>query len=390
MSMRGNTQHAQRSSKTRLLRAGYSFPEVMFAVVVLGIGFIMLAAVFPVAVRQTKLTSDENRAMAIARGVSGMMGKIAEGSDAPDYEFYAWAFDEDRRESDTQNNVTTFAKWNNPRVAPDVLPLHVGNSIFPATGENKPWFTEPQKNGGLTWYPPRPRPSPAIYPGNVVPIFTRKGWDAIRGNTITDNDPRFGWVVLYRRDGDPNLPPSTWADNMQLFVIVTVARNRPIFAIGPDSTDQMQAWVDATQTKDVPLPHSLANLYPRFVQVKVINDYKAKQPSDGPGVDVLQVNAPVYGQSEALVEGSYVIMRDQTNAKNTTRGRVYQIGSKVSGNEWELLPGNDLVDSRETSNGWEIGYVVGAERTLDRSGKQIFSGPSQDIYFYTSIVPIGH
>src|SRR4051812_33115754 len=48
-------------------RGGFSFVEVLFAVIVLGIGFIMIAAVFPVAISQTKTTTDETAAAAIAR-----------------------------------------------------------------------------------------------------------------------------------------------------------------------------------------------------------------------------------------------------------------------------------------------------------------------------------
>src|SRR5437764_1363053 len=54
----------ERSARTSSLRLsvspsllpGFSFAEVMFAVIVLGIGFIMIAAVFPVSIQQSKAT----------------------------------------------------------------------------------------------------------------------------------------------------------------------------------------------------------------------------------------------------------------------------------------------------------------------------------------------
>src|SRR5436309_10144680 len=46
---------------------GFSFAEVMFAVIVLGIGFIMIAAIFPVAIQQSKATNDETTAAATAK-----------------------------------------------------------------------------------------------------------------------------------------------------------------------------------------------------------------------------------------------------------------------------------------------------------------------------------
>src|SRR3954454_3031266 len=41
-------------------RRGFTFTEVMFAVILLGIGFIMLAGMFPVAIQQTQNTVEES------------------------------------------------------------------------------------------------------------------------------------------------------------------------------------------------------------------------------------------------------------------------------------------------------------------------------------------
>lgn len=50
------------------LRRGFSFTEVLFAVMVLGIGFIMIAAMFPVTIQQTKSTLEESVGASMARG----------------------------------------------------------------------------------------------------------------------------------------------------------------------------------------------------------------------------------------------------------------------------------------------------------------------------------
>jgi prepilin-type N-terminal cleavage/methylation domain-containing protein len=49
------------------LRRGFSLPEVMFAVMILGIGFIMVAAMFPVAIQQAKDTREEGTGTMVAR-----------------------------------------------------------------------------------------------------------------------------------------------------------------------------------------------------------------------------------------------------------------------------------------------------------------------------------
>src|SRR3954453_9704583 len=56
-------------------RGGFSFAEVMFAVIVLGVGFIMVAAIFPVAIQQTKTTADETTAAAAVRGATMQLGQ---------------------------------------------------------------------------------------------------------------------------------------------------------------------------------------------------------------------------------------------------------------------------------------------------------------------------
>src|SRR5437868_461177 len=110
--------------------AGYSFPEVMFAVVVLGIGFIMLAAVFPVALQQSKSSLDETKASAIARRAANYLQSIA--VDPP---------------SATISSLT---------------------AIFPATGGSA---------GPIHLWPGDVRP--IVSPGTASPNVA---WDAVRNN----------------------------------------------------------------------------------------------------------------------------------------------------------------------------------------------------------------
>ncbi|MBC7785485.1 MAG: hypothetical protein H7144_16755 [Burkholderiales bacterium] len=56
---------------------GFSFTELLFAVMILGIGFIMLAAIFPVGLSQTKSNYEESLGAGIGRGASHQLGQIA-------------------------------------------------------------------------------------------------------------------------------------------------------------------------------------------------------------------------------------------------------------------------------------------------------------------------
>jgi type II secretory pathway pseudopilin PulG len=61
----------------------FTLTEVMFAVITLGIGLIMVAAVFPVAIQQTKLTSEEGVAASIAWSAMNQLSQSAQIYHAP-------------------------------------------------------------------------------------------------------------------------------------------------------------------------------------------------------------------------------------------------------------------------------------------------------------------
>jgi type II secretory pathway pseudopilin PulG len=61
---------------TRKFTTGFTLTEVMFAVITLGIGLIMIAAVFPVAIQQRKLTGEETTAAGSAATGMQVMAQI--------------------------------------------------------------------------------------------------------------------------------------------------------------------------------------------------------------------------------------------------------------------------------------------------------------------------
>jgi hypothetical protein len=64
-------------------RPGFSFTEILFAVMILGIGFIMIAAMFPVAIKQTAATAEETVAAAIARSGADYLARNATDATMP-------------------------------------------------------------------------------------------------------------------------------------------------------------------------------------------------------------------------------------------------------------------------------------------------------------------
>ena len=64
MTMNANSTHLLRHPPGR--RLGLTFAEIMFAVILLGIGFIMIAGIFPVAIQQTQTTARETAGASLA------------------------------------------------------------------------------------------------------------------------------------------------------------------------------------------------------------------------------------------------------------------------------------------------------------------------------------
>ncbi len=69
--------HDPRAIDPRRFRAGISFVEVMFAVIILGIGFIIIAGVFPVAIKQTQETMDASVMTAMGKNAIKSIEAIA-------------------------------------------------------------------------------------------------------------------------------------------------------------------------------------------------------------------------------------------------------------------------------------------------------------------------
>jgi prepilin-type N-terminal cleavage/methylation domain-containing protein len=153
--------------RSSLRRRGFSFTEVMFAVIILGIGFIMVAAIFPVAIQQTRLTVDESAAASVARQATSVLEQVMAGSEK----------------------------------------AAGGNPLFPATavGAGAPPSVFPIRPNG-------------VMPGNAPPPEL---WAQVRGSLISASDPRFAWTMLYRR-----APGSQF---VQVYIFVLQQRNRTVF-----------------------------------------------------------------------------------------------------------------------------------------------------------------
>lgn len=161
----GNPQSA-------ISRRGFSFTEVLFAVMILGIGFIMVAAIFPVAIQQAKTSTEETTGAAVARGAATLLEQIAT------------------------------------------------NSTMPATGLSN-IVVGPDYDG----LPPVFPPGDVDSDGYTISL-------ALRGSLIATSDSRYAWVPFYRRAGDP-ANRATWSPVAQVFMVPVLMRNQSEFSIAP-------------------------------------------------------------------------------------------------------------------------------------------------------------
>jgi hypothetical protein len=154
----------------------------MFAVIILGIGFIMIAAIFPVAIQQSQTTNEESAAASIAR--------------------------------EAASTITALPQTiPNPYIPGGSLPTYPQTlKVFPPTVKN---------------YTPGNATAPLTPPAVVVP-FVGPRWDAIKNNVILSSDSRYAYVPFYRRENG--------SASAQLIVVAVEVRNRTNYDSSKDLT----------------------------------------------------------------------------------------------------------------------------------------------------------
>jgi type II secretory pathway pseudopilin PulG len=158
-------------------RHGFSFVEILFAVMILGIGFIMIAGIFPVAINQTQSNGDETIAASTAR-----------------------------------QGATVIASM------PNTASLMVSDGTVHRFGPS----------GSL------PTTIPALGASGDPDLGL---WNELNGAQILSEDPRYAWVPFYCRRNDAYALPGDWA---QITIIAVRVRNHaayvPSTASGGDLT----------------------------------------------------------------------------------------------------------------------------------------------------------
>jgi prepilin-type N-terminal cleavage/methylation domain-containing protein len=362
-------------------RRGFSFTEIMFAIVILGIGFIMVAAIFPVSLQQAKTTSEEVTAAPVARGAISTVGKVLK--DGPNSPVPA-AYSAGAITYDTATNTS-----NCP-------PLIVNGGSISLVSQV-----------GIT----------PISPTSLSTYRAPSLWSAIRGNMIAAEDPRYGWVTLYRRNVDGSTPPLS-DSYAQVFVFPVQARNTPIL----EAADTVLPDVSM-----VPGYTAEANLMAHRVLVAIRDNVTALGDVDLIAFDTSAAGAQTTDSAQAAVEDGYVVIsHDQISGPGAGRmnGRIYRIGTRRSDLDsnttyfpamttsivFELVPGSDFTPDPGPDNQFgtaddilDIGltsttpvntpaeaFVIGRgfHNNYSLVGAPFYDGPSMALGAYTTFVKV--
>jgi hypothetical protein len=268
------------------LRAkAFTFTEILFSVIILGIGFIMLAAIFPVALQQTKVSAEDTTSAAVSRSALRYMEDLGQ-----------------QRKSD-----------NTPQLA---------------------------STGGVV------KP---IIPNDGTDTVTPTRWNAVSGNMIIPNDPRYAWVPLYSR--------AAGSPFAQVFIFVEQVRGDRAKFDGTDLTATAPA---------------VPNLQARSATVTVTYSAAGSTIAFTAG-------------GEPVGEGSFVI--------TAANGHIYKVGTASgTANTWFIAPGYEPKDTTEASASTGAAFVVG-RRLRDPTAaynavNNPYVDPVQDIGCYTSFVRV--
>lgn len=338
-------------------RRGFSFTEILFAVMILGIGFIMVAAIFPVAIQQTALTGDETVAAAIAR----------EGTDA-------------------MTSLNTSAL-----LPPTVVATPAPGLVAPGQRIlGQVWGLHDDRM--VNW-------TPSVPTGKVVQRDLT--WNAISGNLILPMDRRYAWVGMYKRDGTWNnaTPPTQITPDpyAQVILIGVQCRNHGAY----------NSAIDLDRDPNL-VPSQPATLEPRVLTASL-----EFNPSVG-GPTIQFDTSAGDGATACLGPGAFVVISDDNiiNYSNATfhpyagqfNGHVFRLGTYrpdlASTNlvTYELAPGYDsFPDPGINSNLTELKnaqvMVVGrgyTDPTNPRGGSSLlqFDGAVQDVAVYVTYIRV--
>ena len=310
---------------SRARQGGFNFTEVLFAVMILGVGFIMVAAIFPVALKQTKLTGEEVVASTVARGGINYVRQLGlEQNVIPQTDLNTTPASTPPGPADTGLAIVA------PDIPPDGTPMYVKGKVL------------------------------SFRDDRLDPTIRDELWRRVSGNLILPEDNRVAWVGMFSRgvtytniSGAPANPGDEAGGQplvlgrldpyAQVFVLGVVVRNRSTFEMGKDVRRFPNDTPAASATNSEP-----ASLEP--VPCFVTLNEGDLAPDTLTFTDASGSNAIDHA---AAAEGAFVIVSDDRipddpatpaiHEAGQHNGKIVRLGVRVDVGTWELQPGSDMM-----------------------------------------------
>jgi prepilin-type N-terminal cleavage/methylation domain-containing protein len=311
---------------------GFTFLEVLFAIMVLGIGFILVAAMFPAAIQQTRLTVDDSTASGVWLGMHRKMVEMA----------------------------------RTPLTPPLVSPAkYVLDETLPGSGS----LTAP-----LIVY---------SFNDSRIPVARRKVLSQWLGsNVLVHQDLRYACVPFFRRGFDETVL-TKGADEVQMFFVAARSRVNSTFGLlDIDHADTNMAQLDPTR-----FSVTLNATQPPTMTLKSAYDLDRSLNNQPTPLTDSSTNTPAGA-------GAYVIISNDGTPTGFKNGQIYRLGAKVSPSDTNFYQPNALQyfvapDAQGASDAGTASYtadafIVGRYPT----GAGSFDGPVQDLVVAVAPVKI--
>jgi hypothetical protein len=330
-------------------RAGFSFTEVLFAIMILGIGFIMVAAIFPAALTQTRNTGQEANAAVMARGAFNYIEKsFLQPSNTP---------------------------------TPLIVPVTVAKSIQAPTTVVYPYV---ERGRAMTFRDVRVLKTTDNNLAQLTDPEAAALWESVRGNLVLPSDPRLAWVPIFRRDsvmvsaGNRQASPY-----VQVILIAAQVQGRTLYDLIKDTRRGQNDSMGPANLEPTPLVLTLTN------------------GKNGAPDTVSFVDAVYVGRA---APGAFLVISDDPKGlvppngePGAFNGRVFRLGNPVEGatNTYELAPGADIPPNEpslpEDSSRLMLGLVLGRayvdpDDQNQGQGRPQYDGNVQDVSVYTTFV----
>jgi type II secretory pathway pseudopilin PulG len=337
-------------------RRAFTFVELLFAIMLLAIGFIMVAASLPTAIVQSQETMDQTIAAQVAKGASEVVETIADDSTMPQTMHYLAGL------------------GRSPVTAP----------VWSLADRSK--------------YPPGE---------------SARAWALLKGKMIHAADPRYAWTAVYSREYNGALTKA--APYAQLFVIVTRNRLRERFTMDDLVGERPNL---RPREVDVKLTEGTLNGVAAPDIIEFSRAFTGDYDDVDTRLAVAEGTFVVIAEDkQTTVKFRYNTRSSPSyQADGLANGRVYRVGTRrpdLGEHAWELMPGWDMphgpgcggpgpdlvMNTDDDNQNLPIvrnnprlalparAFIMGRS-SVDPTDAREFDGPAMDVALFTTFVPV--